>query len=378
MISVKKYFELFKSNGIEFFVGIPDSSLKDFLSYLVDHVEAKNHIIAANEGACIALSSGYHIATNKIPLVYLQNSGLGNTVNPLLSLADKEVYQIPMLLLIGWRGEPGKRDEPQHVKQGQVTLSMLKIMGIPYEVIDDNEEDAIKKTLNIIRSIRAKGTPHAIVARKSIFASYKSSRLKTKNAYEMSREDALKTVVSSLNADDIVVSTTGKLSRELYEYRESCGHDHKNDFLTVGSMGYASTIAYGIAKETPNRVVYCFDGDGAVLMHAGVLSNIGNSNLKNYKHIIFNNGVHESVGGQKTLGFNVNFTEIAKACGYSHAYSVDNQKDLIRVLEEIKNQYAISLLEIKVGINSRINLGRPSTTPIMNKRCLMLSLNKGR
>jgi phosphonopyruvate decarboxylase len=375
MISVERYFTVFKRNNIDYFVGIPDSSLKSFVSFAIDNIDEDNHIIAANEGACIAISAGYHIATNKIPLVYFQNSGLGNTVNPLLSLADKEVYKIPMLLFIGWRGEPHKKDEPQHIKQGQVTLSMLDSMGISYEVIDDNEDDAISKTSEVISSIKNTGIPHAIVARKGIFTPYRS-KYSARNSFTMSREDALKIVVGMLNESDIIVSTTGKLSRELFEYRESAGQSHKNDFLTVGSMGYASSIAYGIAREKQNRNIYCFDGDGAALMHLGALSNIGNSQLENIKHIIFNNGAHESVGGQETLGYKVDFCSLALACGYRHSHTVDNAIDLVSAVNDLKSTNCVSMLEIKVGLNSRKNLGRPTITPIDNKIALMSNLMK--
>lgn len=370
MISVKKFYDLFIENNLEFFSGVPDSSLKYFLSYLSEH-NPNNHVISANEGLAIAHASGYHLATNKIPVVYMQNSGMGNAINPITSLIDEEVYKIPMLLLIGWRGEPGKKDEPQHIKQGKVTLDLLKNLGIPYEIIDDNENETLAKTKNIIDRIKLTNLPHAIVARRGIFESYEST---TKSEYKMTREDALKIITESINHEDIIVSTTGKLSRELYEYREEMGENHDRDFLTVGSMGHSSTIAFGIAKEINNRQIYCFDGDGALLMHSGAMANIGNSKIGNFKHIVFNNGAHESVGGQKTAAFDIDIPLIAKAFGYKSTLRVVNKQELIDVLSEFNAATGPSLLEVKVGMNSRKDLGRPKSTPKENKELLMNKL----
>ncbi len=375
MISVEKYFTIFKDNNIEYFTGVPDSSLKNFVSYVADNIAKKNHVIAANEGASVAIAAGYHLATNKIPVVYLQNSGLGNAINPLLSLADKEVYKIPMLLLIGWRGEPNIKDEPQHIKQGKVTLSLLHSMGIPYEIIDDNEGNSLFKTRGLINRIKMTGIPHAVVVRKGVFTNY-NLKHRVQGEFQLSREAALKIVVDKLQDDDVVISTTGKLSRELFEYRELKGVGHEKDFLTVGSMGHASSIAYGIAKEKPGRNVYCFDGDGALLMHAGSLSNIGKSRLPNLKHIVFNNGAHESVGGQETMGFYVNLPGIAEACGYTQVNSVNRCEDIEQALIKMASSKCSSFLEIKVGINSRKDLGRPTITPIQNKNAFMSNLNE--
>jgi phosphonopyruvate decarboxylase len=332
----------------------------------------KKHTITSNEGASIALAAGYHLATRKIPVVYMQNSGLGNAVNPLVSLASEKVYNIPMVLLIGWRGEPNVKDEPQHVMQGEILLKMLETMDIPYVVIDEYEAASIKKTKQIIDATKRSGKPHALVVRKDVFTPY--SLKKTVHNFEMSREDALKIVTNSLTEKDVVVSTTGKLSRELFEYRADNNQSHDKDFLTVGSMGRASMIALGIAKEQSNVKVYCFDGDGSVLMHAGSLSTIGNSGLENYKHIVFNNGAHESVGGQDTLGLKVNLPEIAKHNGYSSVYSVSTMDELKKILPKFNAEKGVSFLEIKVKMASRSNLGRPTKSPIENKLGFMSNL----
>lgn len=367
MVNAQNYFELLNNSEIEFFTGIPDSSLKNFTSFITDNVSQEKNIIAANEGACIGLASGYHLATGKVPFVYMQNSGIGNAVNPLLSLADDKVYQIPMIIMIGWRGEPGIKDEPQHLKQGEITLSLLESMDIPYVILDSDEAIALEQTNNLISETREKSIPHVIVVRPSVFEKYKLQTEISTN-YTMSREDALKIVVDSLDDKDIVVSTTGKLSRELFEYREELNQTHEKDFLTVGSMGHSSAIALGIALQKKDRKVFCLDGDGSVLMHTGTLATIGTLSPNNFFHIIFNNGAHESVGGQPTVGFDVDFTEVAKGYQYKNVSSVDSKEELFKVIGQLRNTQGPFLLEIKVGINSRENLGRPTISPVDNKK----------
>ena len=364
MINCKDFYNLLTKNGIDFFTGVPDSLLKDFCVYLTDN--SNNHVIAANEGNAIALATGYHLATGKIGLVYMQNSGIGNAINPLLSLADPEVYNIPMLLLIGWRGEPGKKDEPQHIKQGKITLDILDTLKIPYAVLLNSIEDLEKKI-----NISDINSPYALVVRKGTFEQYKLQKEMGTN-YELTREDAIKLVVYSLDKQDIVVSTTGKTSRELFEYREALNQGYERDFLTVGSMGHSSSIALGIALQKPDRNVYCLDGDGSVIMHMGSLAIIGQQKPKNFKHIIFNNGCHESVGGQPTAGFEIDFPAIANACGYKLALKVETVDEIKRGINSLKLlNRGPGLLEIRVNKDSRLDLGRPTTTPIENKEDFM-------
>lgn len=370
MVSVEKVYETFLHNGVDFFTGVPDSLLKNICAYITDNAPREKHIIAANEGAAVGIASGYYMASGRMPLVYMQNSGLGNTVNPLLSLADEKVYSLPVLLMIGWRGEPGTKDEPQHKKQGEVTLGLLDAMKIPYVILDANEDEALAQIHNVIASAKEKSIPHAIIIRKDTFGKYKLQH-EAKNEYPLSREEALKLVVDNLDNTDIVVSTTGKLSRELFEYRELKGQGHEKDFLTVGSMGHSSSIALGIAIEKPERNIYCLDGDGAFIMHMGTISNVGSLSLKNYRHIIFNNGAHESVGGQPTLGFNLDIPSIAQACGYKYAITVSEKEEILQAINHLKNADAPALVEIRVRIASRDNLGRPTTTPIENKESFM-------
>lgn len=375
MVSPELFIKILQSHGVNFFAGVPDSLLKSVCAYITDNVPSDCNHITANEGSAIGVAAGHYLATGNLPLVYMQNSGIGNAVNPLLSLADEKVYSIPMLLMIGWRGEPGVHDEPQHVKQGEVTLSLLDAMGIPYIILPDDDTAASSALGKLVTDCKKTCKPHAIVIKKGTFGSYK---LKTKvpNENPVCREDAMKCVVSSIPADSIIVSTTGKLSRELYEYRDELKQSHESDFLTVGSMGHSSSIALGIALAKPNRHVFCFDGDGAFIMHMGAITNIGHLAPRNYIHLVFNNGAHESVGGQPTLGYGINIPEIAQACGYRHVWSVANKEDIVSALKSAINQNGPTLIEIKVGINSREDLGRPKTTPIENKEAFMKFLDK--
>ena len=373
MISSEKVYSLLSAE-IGLFTGVPDSLLKDFCAYITDHTPAERHIIAANEGAAVAIAAGHYLATGKPALVYMQNSGIGNAVNPLLSLADPKVYRIPMLLVVGWRGEPGVKDEPQHVKQGEITLNLFDAMQIPYMVIDEEETIAEKQFNQLLTQAISTSSPQVAIIRKNLFAPYKLKN-KPDNKYKLSREEALRTIVDSLHEDDIVISTTGKLSRELFEYREMRGEGHEKDFLTVGSMGHSMSIAMGVALNKPDRIVYCLDGDGAVIMHLGAMTNIGVSRLKNFRHIIFNNGAHESVGKQPTVAFRINLGQIASACGYKYAYWIDNIAELKTVMKFFRDEEGPVLMEIRVNLDSRDDLGRPTRTTHENKEDFMNHIN---
>lgn len=375
MISPELFIRTLQDSGVNFYAGVPDSLLKNVCAYITDNVSDDRNIITANEGAAIGIAAGHYLATGKVPLVYMQNSGIGNAINPLVSLADEKVYSIPMVIMIGWRGEPGVHDEPQHVKQGEVTLPMLETLGIPYDVISDSEEYIIPKLEKIVSDCKKTSKPHAIVIKKGTFGPYKLKK-QVANHNPLCREEAMKLVVDMLPEDGIVVSTTGKLSRELYEYRDVINSSHESDFLTVGSMGHSSSIALGIALAKPERKVFCFDGDGAFLMHMGAISNVGHLAPNNYIHIVFNNGAHESVGGQPTLGFGIDIPAIAKACGYRNVMSV-NQINEIKSLFSKKDTFeGPTLIELKICIKSREDLGRPKTTPIDNRDMFMDFIRK--
>lgn len=370
MLNVETVYNTFLHNEVSFFTGVPDSLLKNICAYITDHAAREQHIIAANEGTAVGIASGYYMASGKIPVVYMQNSGLGNAINPLLSLADEKVYSLPILLMIGWRGEPGTKDEPQHKKQGEVTLDLLDAMHIPYVILDSDESTALLQLQEIIQSAGTKSIPHAIIIRKDIFAKYMLQK-NAVNVNPLSREEALKVVIDNLPEDSVVVSTTGKLSRELFEYREFKGQSHECDFLTVGSMGHSSSISLGIALARPQRPVFCLDGDGAFIMHMGAITNIGDLSPKKYCHILFNNGAHESVGGQPTLGFCLDVASIAQACGYKHVMTANEKESITRAMRQLSVQDGPVLLEIKVKIDSRDDLGRPTSTTVENKEHFM-------
>lgn len=374
MIQPKQFIERLRAGGVEFFAGVPDSLLKNLCAYITDNVSRENNIIAANEGGAVALAAGYHLATGKTGCVYMQNSGEGNAVNPLLSLMDADVYKMPLLMIIGWRGEPGVHDEPQHVKQGKVTLSLLETMGIPYAVLDENWETQTDEALRVISETNG---IYALIVRKGTFEEYMLQR-ESLSSLPLSREEAIQIVVDKLKKDDIVVSTTGMISRELFEYREAKGQGHAHDFLTVGSMGHASQIALGIALQKPKRRVVVFDGDGAMLMHMGGMAIIGDYNPTNLVHIVFNNGAHDSVGGQPTVGQKIDVETLAKAVGYKDVITVDSQMSLMFAMNHVNCAVidGVSLINVNVHKGNREDLGRPTTTPQQNKEALMKELSK--
>ncbi len=368
MISPAFFIEKLRENGVDFFAGVPDSLLKNICAYITDHFDAAHNIIAANEGAAVGLAAGHYLATGRPVCVYMQNSGEGNIINPLASLTDQEVYNIPVLLLIGWRGRPGVHDEPQHVKQGKVTTGLLNVMGVNYEVLSKEEDKAAKQIDKAAKALANKEV-FALVIEKDTFEDYKLQNVEV-NDLTMSREEAIQTVAAALGEKDCIVSTTGMISRELFEYRAAMNQGHERDFLTVGSMGHASQIALGIALAQPERRVWCFDGDGAAIMHMGSMAIVANKAPKNYVHVVFNNGAHDSVGGQPTVGLKIDLPAVAKAVGYKATISVDRKEELVKQFSGLKVDGPI-LLEIKVKKGNRKDLGRPTTTPIQNKEALM-------
>lgn len=390
MIRPEFFVDSLERQDISFFTGVPDSLLKNLCAYITATLPASKNIIAANEGGAVGLAAGYHLATGKIPVVYMQNSGEGNTVNPLMSLTDKEVYNIPLLLLIGWRGEPGVHDEPQHIKQGKVTLALLEAMGIGYFILSDNEDVAAGQIDAAAAQMRATGEAFALIIRKGTFGAAAPAQASAvchtsapaqasgvcAPALTLSREEAVDLVAESIPEGAVIVSTTGMISRELFEYRTHTGQSHERDFLTVGSMGHASQIALGVALNKPDRRVYCFDGDGASIMHLGNMAINGSLSPCNYVHVVFNNGAHDSVGGQPTVGLKIDLPAIAKAVGYKKVYSVDNAADLKAVLADLAGEPELTFIEVKVRKGARKDLGRPTTTPIQNKEALMAYLNK--
>ena len=379
-----------------FFAGVPDSLLRALCDALIDKygVNTKQHIIAANEGNAVALAAGYHLATGKIPAVYLQNSGEGNIINPVASLLSREIYGIPVVFVIGWRGEPGVKDEPQHIFQGKATLKLLEDMDIDYFVIGDNT------TVEELSAAYAKFTPKlneggqvAFVVRKGAFtydkkavydktgslvempmyegfsSANKNLELRhVKNEFQILREDAIRRIVNAAK-DDIIVATTGKIGRELYEIREQRGEGHERDFLTVGSMGHASSIALGIALNAPERKIWCIDGDGAAIMHMGAMATIGMMKPKNLIHVVINNASHESVGGMPTA--QPNFCAVAEACGYENIVKITAEAVMNEILLDCVKENKSLFIEICCSLMSRKDLGRPKESPLTNKAMLM-------
>lgn len=371
MLQPAALFEAVQKQGIRFFAGVPDSLLKDFCAYVTDHTDGNRHVITANEGNAVALAAGHYLGTAEPALVYLQNSGLGNALNPLISLADRMVYGIPMLLMIGWRGEPGSGDEPQHMKQGSITGALLETIEVPWFELCADTPDVGVVVARACALMCEKGQPVALLVRRGAFEPYRLQKRITTD-FPLQREGAIQCIMDWSHADDIFVTTTGKTSREVYEYREFRGDGHGNDFLTVGSMGHASSIALGLAQTRPGQRIICLDGDGAALMHFGALAVMGQSGLSNLMHVVINNGAHDSVGGQPTAGFGIDMTVIAESCGYTQTHSATTLPDIRQALEQLAgDETGSKFLEVRVNKGARNNLGRPATTPQTNKKALM-------
>lgn len=369
---------LFKLIGSDFYVGVPDSQLRALCDYLMltYGIDPQHHLIAANEGNCVALTAGYHLATGKVPVVYMQNSGEGNIINPVASLLNEKVYAIPMVFIVGWRGEPGIHDEPQHIYQGEVTLKLLEDMDIAHFVISKETTEAeLAAQMDAFRPLLASDRQVAFVVRKNVLEL--DGKVTYKNTNIMPREEIIRHIVE-VTGDDPIVSTTGKASRELFEIREANRQRHDHDFLTVGSMGHSSSIALGIALQKPGRKVWCIDGDGAVLMHMGAMAVIGVNKPKNLVHIVINNGAHETVGGMPTVAGQINLVEIAHGCGYPHAECVSSFEELNAVLRAAKIRDALTFIEVKCAIGARETLGRPTISPKENKKMFIKRLKENR
>lgn len=369
-MDVKKLVEIIDA---DFYTGVPDSQLRALCDYMIDvyGIDPKHHVIGANEGNCAALAAGYHLATGKVPVVYMQNSGEGNIINPVASLLHGKVYGIPCVFLIGWRGEPGVHDEPQHIYQGEITLKLLEDMGIDSFVVGkDTAEEELRDKMKEYDKLLAKGKNVAFVIRKGALQYEK--KVSYSNNYMMVREDIIRHI-AQYSGDDPVVSTTGKASRELFEIRQAKGQGHQYDFLTVGSMGHASSIALGIALHRTDRKIWCIDGDGAALMHMGAMAVIGQAAPDNLVHIVINNGAHESVGGMPTAAGEdgLKLVKVAEGCGYRRVYCAENYEELDDALKSAKEKDGLAFIEVKAAIGAREDLGRPSTTPVENKEAFM-------
>ena len=362
--------------NVDFYTGVPDSLLKPLCNYLMDTygIDSKHHMIAANEGNCTAIAAGYHLATGKVPAVYMQNSGEGNVINQLASLLNDKVYAIPMIFIVGWRGEPGVHDEPQHIYQGEVTVKLLEDMDVAaYVVTKETTEEELDAQMQVFRSLLAKGKDVAFVVKKGALSFEKNVEYSNKN--HMRREEIIEHIVN-VSKEDPILSTTGKASRELFEIREKNGQSHKYDFLTVGSMGHTSSIALGVALQKPQQKIWCIDGDGAMLMHMGAMAVIGANKPSNLVHIVINNGAHETVGGLPTVASEINLVKMAEACGYPYAVRVSEFEQLDKELQAAKERRELTLIEVECAIGAREDLGRPTTTALENKENFMRYLQE--
>lgn len=360
MIECEQFFLGLKQVGIDFFTGVPDSLLKHFCFYIDKVCDARAHVIAVNEGSAVALAAGHYVSTGQIPMVYMQNSGLGNAINPLVSLCDAGVYAVPMLLCIGWRGEPGTHDEPQHMRQGEITEALLKTLNIPYVILPREASEAQAVTRRLVDQAKQMQKPVAILVRKDTFLPCESKKMVSEQT--LTREQAIATLIQAAPQDALFVCTTGKASRELYELRGEDLSHHKKDFLVVGSMGHASMIALKIALNQPNRLVVCLDGDGALLMHMGALSTIARLAPRNVVHVVLNNGVHESVGGQPTGAMQIDLPMLAGAVGYPCVYDIKNAKTLDAISKTCFSAQQLTFLSVQTNTASRSDLGRPKET----------------
>lgn len=373
MISPGKLYDFLKKKNVSFFTGVPDSLLKHFLKYVQDHSSPDEHIITANEGLAVGLASGYHFATGKLPLVYLQNSGLGNIINPLTSLADKEMYSVPMLLLIGWRGKPGTKDEPQHAKMGRITNELLDVLEVPVYLLGENEETSFSTINEAIEEAVEYKRPVALLVPEEIFEPYEGKAVE--NPYSLVREEVIKNIIAKLEGTETVVCTTGKIGREFYAQNELQQKKITNYFLSVGAMGHASHIALGITKGKNERIIM-LDGDGAILMQLGALPVIAQQVSNDFIHIVINNGSHESVGGQPTSAFFADCCSIAKASGYTNTVRIINEGELHHWLNNSLFTPGLQFVEIRTNQYSRKELGRPAGNPADWKNDFMKALRK--
>ncbi len=379
MISPQEFVDALHEIDIRFVTGVPDSLLKEVCACITTSLNQDQHVIASNEGTAVALAIGHYLGSQTPSLVYMQNSGIGNTINPLVSLADNAIYSIPMILMIGWRGEIQEdgnqlKDEPQHVKQGEITTDILKTLGISYRIIDNTTQDIFMILKELKDKSMKEQAPVALIVRKGTFEKFDSTEAIKKQDYELSREQAIGYILDNIPENSPVVSTTGMISREVYEYRNLNPKDKKLDFLTVGGMGHASSIASGICIARPKSKVFCIDGDGSLLMHSGALANT--SDQDNFIHIVLNNEAHDSVGGQPTKGNEVDFLGLAKAFGYKNTFQCFVKEDIYKILPNTLSLDGSALIEVRCRKGFRKDLGRPKSSPQENKHNFLKSMEE--
>ena len=348
MLDQEKVFKILTDYGVTFFTGVPDSYLNGFCDYALTKCGDRN-IIAANEGNAIGIAAGHYFASEEIPLVYMQNSGMGNSVNPLVSLVDKDVYAVPMLLLIGWRGQGNTElNHPQHKLQGEITPGLLDMMHIPYSILSDNDDEFERVVEKAVKYCRETRQPYGLISPKGVMAAANKPNNKD-DVYPMSREEAIEVILANMPADTVYAATTGRATRELFFLREKRNEPKIHDFLNVGAMGHASSVALGIAMEKPDRHVVVLDGDSAVMMHMGAMTMVSKLSIPNFMHIVLNNGAHESVGGQPSAGHLIDFTAIADACGYATVHHpVTTEAELVDAIKILKGYGRASFIDCRI------------------------------
>lgn len=374
MIDPARFVAGCREQGVSFYTGVPDSLLKHLNTQIMATLPADRHVIAANEGGAVGIAIGHYLRTGRLAAVYLQNSGFGNLVNPLLSLADPDVYQIPMLVIVGWRGQPGVPDEPQHVKQGRVMTQLLDALELPWQVLPAEPDEADRCVKEAVATAVGRGCPYLLLVKAGTFAAPAVTAAAPVDDRLPSREQALVALLAAVGSGPVLVSTTGMLSRELFEQRARSGQDAGRDFLTVGGMGHASAIALGVAMQEPDREVWCLDGDGALLMHLGGLAVIAEHAPAGFRHVVFNNGVHDSVGGQPTSIHRVDVPAAARALGYRYADATAELDSLPGRVAALRAYSGPGLLELRVRPGNRPDLGRPTRTPAQSRAAFMAAL----
>lgn len=375
MVNQKELFEALYDMGVDFFTGVPDSLLNNFCLYMVQNIPDGQHVMAANEGNAIGIAAGHYMATGKIPVVYMQNSGIGNATNPLLSLTHDCVYGIPMVLVIGWRGDPAISDHAQHRKQGELTPVLMKDMDIPYEILD-SDDTVIEKFAWAVAKAKEISSPVALIAKKAILTEKVKKQVYPESKL-MNREEAVSAVVEVLGSDAIYLGTTGRATREVHEQLKAHGVGEGYEFQNVGSMGHVSSVGLGLALARPDRKVVVFDGDAAVVMHMGALATNCRYKAGNLIHIVLNNGVNESVGGQPSAGYVVNLTEVATACGYrTPGHAVETREELQRIICDFDKGEMPLFVDVHVRQGIRSDMPKLNIDHKAQKDALMKNLIK--
>lgn len=370
MVNQQSLFEALDRLGVKFFTGVPDSLLNDFCLYMTNNIPDSRHVMAANEGNAIGIAAGSYMATGNIPLVYMQNSGIGNATNPLLSLTHNCVYGIPMILVIGWRGDPSINDHAQHKKQGELTPVLMKDMDIPYEILD-NDDTVIEKFTWAVTKAKEISSPVALIAKKAILTQ-KEKKQQYPESILMNREEAISAVIDVFGEDAIYLGTTGRATREVHEQLKMHGIGEGHEWQNVGSMGHVSSVGLGLALACPDKKIVVFDGDAAAVMHMGALATNCRYKASNLIHIVLNNGVNESVGGQQSAGQLIDLTGVAKSCGYRNiGHAVENKEELQQVMRTLPGDDMPAFVDVHVRQGIRPDMPKLNIDHKAQKEALM-------